>query len=111
MPLSHEEAKRRQREARRKSNYTTYHTDRDAALDAYGGKCKDCGTLDRTTLMVLREFGAHWGKYLANKPIKSGAAKFRWLRQNGYPEGFILLCRDCKPQHHFGSPSHASANS
>lgn len=111
MVQSFEEAQTKLREYRRKSGRIQYYLDRQAALDAYGGKCTECGCKDRSELMVMREFGAHWGMNMAGRPIKSGAAKFKWLRVNGYPGGFVIMCRACKPRHRVGAPPRSEAES
>lgn len=105
MVRTYDEAKQALREYRAYEARIKYFLRRQGALDAYGGQCRDCGSTDRPNLFVVREFGTQWGVALTGRPIKSGAAKYKWLKQNNYPEGFILLCRTCRGNHVFGTPS------
>ena len=63
---------------------------REEVLRHYGGKCACCG--EKTY------------EFLAIDHIKGGGKKHRdsirvqlpwWLKKNGYPEGFRVLCHNC----------------
>lgn len=61
-----------------------------AALDAYGGcSCACCGETHVEFLTIDH----------VNKPAKdtprSGKSFYQWLKTNGYPTGFRVLCLNC----------------
>jgi hypothetical protein len=60
-------------------------------LVAYGGRCACCGE-SRAALLAIDHVGglppegrSHAGPYLF----------YRWLRRNGFPPGFQVLCFNC----------------
>lgn len=57
-------------------------------LDAYGGKCSRCGETDRDVLVVDHING---GGNEHRREIGEGNL-YRWLRRNGFPSGFTILC-------------------
>jgi hypothetical protein len=63
----------------------------DAAIDAYGGFCACCGETERTFLQIdhVNDDGAE------HRRMIKGARLAPWLRKNGYPEGFRVLCANC----------------
>lgn len=71
---------------------------RMAALAAYGGRCACCGedTPEFLAIDHVNGDGAEHRKTLA-KSGRGGAGTptYRWLKRNGYPEGFRVLCHNC----------------
>ena len=63
---------------------------RQEVLDAYGGKCAECGEADRNVLQVDHIDG---GGHQHLKEISNSLSK--WLLRNGFPEGYQLLCGNC----------------
>lgn len=92
MTLSYEEAKARKREANQKSMQTTYRARRDAAHEAYGGRCRVCDNPDRTKLIIVPRRGYQWSHGHTETPIRGGHEKMRWLDRNGYPDTHTLVC-------------------
>jgi hypothetical protein len=70
-----------------------YHQDREAAIEAYGGYvCRCCGETWKPFLTIDHIDG---GGNQHRKKV--GAANvYRWLRLNGYPPGFQVLCMNCQ---------------
>ena len=70
-----------------------------AAMDAYGGKCACCGedNLIFLTIDHINNNGIeHRKAIMPNAPHSaSGDVTYRWLKDNGYPEGFQCLCFNC----------------
>ena len=71
-----------------------HREDRLAALDAYGGPtCVCCGENTEMFLCIdhINNNGGAHRKEIGN----SGSRLYQWLRINGYPEGFQVLCYNC----------------
>lgn len=69
--------------------------DRQSAFNAYGGfKCACCGETEPMFLTIdhINNDGAAHRKIVGGK---GGSSFFQWLRRNGYPQGFQVLCRNC----------------
>lgn len=70
--------------------------DRVAALEAYGNACSCCGE-KRYEFLAIDHIdgsgGAHRRALFGRNA--GGAAFYRWLRVNGYPAGFRVLCHNC----------------
>lgn len=76
-----------------------------AALEAYGGpKCRCCGEkhIEFLTIDHIKGDGAaHRREMLEEKgwnvtsQSMSGTHLYMWLKQNGYPLGFRVLCMNC----------------
>lgn len=67
---------------------------RHEAIMAYGGYiCACCGETEPRFLTIdhINNDGAAHRKTLKNR----GASIFKWLKDNGYPEGFQILCMNC----------------
>lgn len=76
-------------------------------IDAYGGKCACCGEITLVFLTIdhidgngaehrrrmAAETGSNWGQ--------AGTPTYRWLRKNGFPEGFRVLCANCNCGRHW----------
>jgi hypothetical protein len=72
--------------------YEYQHKIRSEAIIAYGPRCP-CGETRETALTIdhIDQNGAQH-----RKEIGHGGTKFyRWLRRNGYPSGFRVLCWNC----------------
>lgn len=75
------------------------HTDKimkplkDAAFIAYGGYvCNCCGETEPIFLSIDHIDG---GGYEHRKTIHAGYSMYSWLKREGYPNGFQILCRNC----------------
>ena len=69
---------------------------RDQAFSAYGGPaCACCGESQSEflTLDHIAGDGAAQDRQLGSR--KSGDHLYRWLRKEGYPPGFRVLCFNC----------------
>lgn len=66
-------------------------------IDAYGGKCACCGETEPIFLSVdhINGDGAEH-----RRQIGGSAQLPRWLIQNGFPEGFQILCHNCNMAKH-----------
>jgi hypothetical protein len=70
-----------------------YYRVRHEAIMAYGGyRCACCGADEALFLTI-----DHVDNDGARHRRKVGASKelFRWLKSNGYPKGFQVLCSNC----------------
>ena len=67
---------------------------RHQVLEAYGGKCACCGVTEEMFLVIdhVEDNGNVHRKEIGSN---SSDSTYRWLRQNGYPEGFQVLCHNC----------------
>jgi|SRR3990167_901244 len=63
-------------------------------FEHYGGACVHCGITDPDVLTIdhIAQNGAEHRKSMSGGRKNSMAS---WLRSNGYPEGFRLLCYNC----------------
>jgi hypothetical protein len=65
---------------------------REEVILAYGGaRCVCCGESERSFLCIDHING---GGYQHRKQIGTGSF-YRWLRSNGFPSGFQVLCYNC----------------
>lgn len=64
---------------------------RKAVMGHYGGKCACCGESHDEFLTIDHKDndGAE------HRKVVDGAALYRWLMKNGYPENFQILCYNC----------------
>ena len=83
---------------RRKYKRIAHAARRDAAIEAYGGKCSRCGDRDRDQLELHNRWNRYWAKALLGRTVRGGEDKFRALELLGYPQdrGFELLCPECR---------------
>ena len=65
---------------------------RQEAVAYYGGKCAGCGITDYRILQIdhIKNDG-----YKHRKEIKTWQFPM-WLKKNGYPKGYQILCCNCK---------------
>lgn len=69
---------------------------------AYGGKCECCG-IDEEMFLTIDHIdgnGNQHRKEVLGSHLMAGTHFYRWLRQNGYPEGFRVLCFNCNMGRH-----------
>jgi hypothetical protein len=69
------------------------------AMEAYGGKCACCGE-DNLVFLTIDHIDGKGGEHrkaMQPKAQRSGGGDktYRWLKANGYPEGFQCLCFNC----------------
>lgn len=83
------------RDKRRATVRAGYYRRKMEVINHYGGKCACCGESEPAFLQIdhIDDDGA---THRASLP-HSGAAGviYRWLKQNGWPEGFQVLCANC----------------
>ena len=74
---------------------------RTAAIKAYGAKCSCPGcNEDRQPFLTIDHIGGNGNKHRielsgGKRPNVGGGAFYRWLRNNGYPPGYRVLCYNC----------------
>ena len=77
-------------------------------MDAYGGACACCGEAELVFLTIdhIEENGAEHRRKMAaesgaHEYSQAGARTYRWLRNNGFPKGFQVLCANCNCGKHW----------
>ncbi len=70
-------------------------------LKKYGGKCKCCGESEPVFLAI-----DHVNNEGAGHRRKDGRKIHAWLKRNGFPEGFQVLCHNCNWAKRFGPCPH-----
>lgn len=80
---------------------------RRLALEAYGGQCSCCGE-KRSRLLAVARVDSTLPRLWTPAGQKVGGSRlYAWLRQNGYPSGFQVLCHNCNfARGHFGHCPH-----
>lgn len=80
---------------------------RDVALEKYGAICKCCGestwqflTIDHIDPVGIRIYISGNKRDSKRDPARKqshrgGTQLYRWLRDNGWPDGFRVLCMNC----------------
>ncbi len=71
---------------------------KQAVMDGYGGKCACCGEWRLIFLTIDHEGG---GGNQHRKEVRPNNV-YRWLRDQGFPVGFRVLCWNCNSAMHFG---------
>jgi hypothetical protein len=71
---------------------------RNAVIEHYGGQCFECGESRPTRLAIDHIKGK--GNIHRRKIGKYGSGFFKWLVDNGFPEGFQVLCHNCNIDKH-----------
>ncbi len=66
---------------------------RRTVLSAYGGVCAYCGETDVAALQIDHMNGD--GKKWRAEHNRAGHMFWRWLRDNGYPSDYQVLCKTC----------------
>lgn len=103
----------KRRETERLRAQRQRQADREAALVKYGPDCQCCGESIETFLTIdhIDGDGADhrkeiFGSNYKNRP-PAGHRTYRWLRLNGYPSGFQVLCFNCNyAKHALGACPH-----
>jgi hypothetical protein len=75
---------------------THYYRLRHEAIEAYGGyRCACCGIREAMFLTIdhIKNGGTRHRRRI-------GSRFFRWLKENGYPKGFQVLCSNCNHGRH-----------
>ena len=80
---------------KRTNKTMTYYNNKNKedVFNHYGNKCADCGESDSIVLSIDHLNGG--GKKHRDGLGGSGDVFYRWLKNNDYPEGFELVCRNC----------------
>jgi len=78
---------------------------KNLVFEAYGGyECTCCGETEETMLTIdhIDENGAAHRREVSNNTAKYRitADIYRWLKKNGFPEGFQVLCYNCNVSKH-----------
>ena len=108
----------KRRELARRSATVSHRRRRAEAIEAYGGACKCCGESEPAFLTIDHIDGggnAHRRTLTADGSIAGSSNFYRWLKNQGWPEGFQLLCHNCNfAKSHGGCPharrAHATAD-
>lgn len=67
-------------------------------MDQYGGVCQRCQEADIDVLTIdhIDGGGAEHRRTLSkNGRATAGITTYRWLKKNGFPAGFRVLCANC----------------
>jgi hypothetical protein len=75
-------------------------------IEHYGGKCACCGVVDLVFLAIDHVNG---GGNAHRKEVGAGYRMYRWLKVNGYPDGYRVLCHNCNFAEHNGGCPHRNA--
>lgn len=82
-------------EKRKKNALSHYYRLQEAAIHAYGGyKCVWCG-IDEPSVMCLDHIKNDGSSHRKELGFLGGAPLYRWVRDNGYPPIFQVLCFNC----------------
>lgn len=63
-------------------------------LGAYGNQCQCCG-ISESRFLAVDHIDGNGAAHKRSFGIKSAQAMYCWLRKNGFPPGFQLLCHNC----------------
>lgn len=75
------------------SHYKTYQQKlKLEAVTAYGGKCECCKE-EEILFLTIDHINGGGNKH--REEVGSGFRIYRWLKQQGYPKGFRVLCFNC----------------
>ena len=103
----HNECKKCTQERQRPANTRTRRKAKQDVLVAYGRSCACCGETEPVFLTIdhIDGNGAEHRRQINNR---GGSSFYYWLRQNGYPEGYQVLCWNCNSAKHInGTCPHA----
>lgn len=84
----------RNKETVKERNAHNRRTMRLAALKAYGGACGCCGETQEEFLSIdhINNDGAKHRREIGGG---GGSTIYQWLKNEGYPRGFQVLCFNC----------------
>lgn len=84
-------------------NAKRYHKLRFKAIQRYGGQCSCCGE-DIFIFLSIHHVNKDGNKHRRELKKKS-LNIYEWLKKENYPEGFMVLCRNCNwAESHGGCP-------
>jgi hypothetical protein len=63
-------------------------------IQYYGGKCECCGE-NYINFLTIDHVNGGGRKHRKEINIQGGWKFYEWLKKNGYPEGFRVLCFNC----------------
>lgn len=72
---------------------------RQAALDRYGRICACCGEAN-TVFLAVDHVNGGGNNHRRVMGITGSASFYRWLDNNGWPDGFQTLCHNCNYAKH-----------
>ncbi len=67
---------------------------RQTVLNAYGGKCACCGE-SRYEFLAIDHMNNDGNERRRTNSAECGSSLIYWLKREGYPEGFQVLCHNC----------------
>src|SRR5438128_3119483 len=67
---------------------------RNEVFDHYGRRCACCGESELAFLSIDHEAGGG-NQHRKSIGIKAGVHFYRWLRKQGFPTGYRVLCHNC----------------
>lgn len=70
---------------------------REEAIKAYGGKCNCCGE-NTPVFLTIDHVNNNGAEH--RKEVPAGSTFHRWLKSNGYPKDFQILCWNCNSGRH-----------
>lgn len=71
-----------------------YREQRELVLKHYGGVCACCGE-DRYEFLSIDHVNGGGNAHRRSLSDSDAAQLVRWLRRNGMPEGYRVLCMNC----------------
>lgn len=75
---------------------------RDIVLDHYGRACECCGESTFEFLALDHSGGKGDGaQHRRDNGLNSGWETYKWIIDNGFPEGFRVLCHNCNSAYGF----------
>ena len=86
-----------ERTRRRRNNLRTkefWGKSRQDVLDAYGRKCACCGETEEKFLSIDHIDGGG-AEHRRSIGMRGGGQFYCWLRREGFPAGFQVLCMNC----------------
>lgn len=93
-------------EAHRQARLAAHRALKAEALRAYGGHCACCreAGADFLTIDHVMEDGARHRREIFGAKDRGGCGVhfYRWLKKNGFPGGFQVLCFNCNFSKHQG---------
>ena len=88
---SHEWVKAHPKRARQLDRHRNIHL-RKLVLTTYGGCCACCGESHEEFLVIDHING---GGTKHRQEVGSGSKFYQWLKKQGFPSGFRVLCHNC----------------
>lgn len=68
---------------------------RQAALSHYGHQCACCGLGISDTFLAFDHIAGDGAEHRRRLKVNGGASFYRWMREQGYPSDFQVLCWSC----------------